>query len=50
VAVALGQVACTATLDGLSARAAVAFVREHYDPRAIETPWQRSYISRFASQ
>jgi hypothetical protein len=42
--------ACTATLDGLSARAAVAFVREHYDPRAIETPWQRSYISRFASQ
>lgn len=24
-------------------------VREPYDPRAIETPWQRRYVTRFAT-
>src|SRR2546428_6482709 len=33
--------ACIAVLDGVPAHEAVAFVRQHYDPRAIETPWQR---------
>jgi hypothetical protein len=40
--------ACIAVLDGMSAAGAVAFVREHYDPRAIETPWQRRYVGQFA--
>lgn len=30
--------ACLAVLDGLPAREAVAYVRKHYDPRAVETP------------
>lgn len=28
-------------LDGMRAGEAVALVRKHYDPRAVETPWQR---------
>jgi protein-tyrosine phosphatase len=39
--------ACIAVLDGVPAQDAVAFVREHYDPRAVETPWQRRYVARF---
>jgi hypothetical protein len=39
--------ACIAVLDGVSPRRAVAFVRECYDPRAVETPWQRRYVRRF---
>jgi protein-tyrosine phosphatase len=39
--------ACLAVLDGLSAGDAVAFVRTHYDRRAIETPWQKRYVSTF---
>ncbi len=39
--------ACLAVLDGLPASDAVAYVREHYDRRAIETPWQRRYVNRF---
>jgi hypothetical protein len=39
--------ACIAVLDGVPAREAVAFVREHYHPRAVETPWQRRFVSRF---
>jgi hypothetical protein len=38
---------CMAVLDGVPARDAVAYVREHYDPRAVETPWQRRYVARF---
>lgn len=38
--------ACLAVLDGVPAREAVAFVREHYDRRAVETPWQRRYVTR----
>ena len=40
--------ACIAVLDGVPPAQAVAFVRTHYDRRAIETPWQRRYVSRFA--
>lgn len=40
--------ACIAILDGVPPAEAVAFVREHYDPRAVETPWQRRYIERFS--
>lgn len=40
--------ACLAVLDGVAAAEAVAFVREHYDARAVETPRQRRYVMRFA--
>jgi protein-tyrosine phosphatase len=36
-----------AVLDGVPPSDAVAFVREHYDPRAVETPWQKRYVARF---
>lgn len=39
--------ACLAVIDGVPARDAVAFVRRHYHPRAVETPWQRRYVVRF---
>lgn len=39
--------ACLAVLDGVPADEAVAWVREHYDPRAVETPWQRRFVTRF---
>jgi protein-tyrosine phosphatase len=41
--------ACLAVVDGVPANRAVAFVREHYDPRAVETPWQGRYVARFTS-
>lgn len=39
--------ACVAVLDGVPAAEAVAYVRQHYNPRAVETPWQRRYARRF---
>lgn len=39
--------ACLAVIDGVPADQAVAFVRRHYHPKAVETPWQRRYVSRF---
>ncbi|MFE9907365.1 protein-tyrosine phosphatase family protein [Streptomyces clavifer] len=39
--------ACLAVLDGVPAGEAVAHVRRHYHPRAVETPWQRRYVERF---
>lgn len=39
--------ACLAVLDGVPAAEAVAFVRAHYAPRAVETPWQRRFVARF---
>lgn len=39
--------ACLAVLDGVRARDAVAYVRTHYRRRAVETPWQRRFVSRF---
>ncbi|MEU9335786.1 protein-tyrosine phosphatase family protein [Streptomyces sp. NPDC048290] len=40
--------ACLAVLDGVPAAEAVAYVRAHYAPRAVETPWQRRYVARFS--
>jgi len=39
--------ACLAVLDGVPNGVAVAYVREHYSPRAVETPWQRRFVGRF---
>ncbi|MFD6422689.1 protein-tyrosine phosphatase family protein [Streptomyces sp. NPDC060198] len=39
--------ACLAVLDGVLPHDAVDFVREHYHPSAVETPWQRRYVLRF---
>ena len=39
--------ACLAVLDGVPPSDAVAFVRRHYHPRAVETPWQRAWVRRF---
>jgi len=39
--------ACLAVLDGIPNRQAVAYVREHYSPRAVETPGQRRFVYRF---
>jgi protein-tyrosine phosphatase len=40
--------ACLIVLDGVPANQAVAYVRQHYDARAVETLWQRRYVSRFS--
>ncbi|MFE3264119.1 protein-tyrosine phosphatase family protein [Streptomyces sp. NPDC059215] len=40
--------ACLAVLDGVPAGQAVDFVRRNYDARAVETPWQKRYVLRFA--
>ena len=39
--------ACLAVLDGVPADQAVAYVRAHYRPRAVETPAQRRFVARF---
>lgn len=39
--------ACLALLDGVPPAGAVAYVRQRYDPRAVETPPQRRYVARF---
>lgn len=39
--------ACLAVLDGVPPREAVAFVRQRYESRAVETLWQRRYVARF---
>lgn len=39
--------ACLAVLDGVPNDEAVAFVRQHYHPHAVETPWQRRFVRRF---
>jgi protein-tyrosine phosphatase len=39
--------ACLAVIDGVPAEQAVDFVRQHYDRRAVETPWQKRYVTRF---
>lgn len=36
--------ACIAVIDGMKPAAAIALVREQYDRRAIETPWQERYV------
>jgi hypothetical protein len=42
--------ACVAVLDGVPAAEAVAFVRRHYDPKAVETLWQKWYVAGFAGE
>ena len=39
--------AVLAVLDGVPPAQAVAWVRDHYDRRAVETPWQRRYVRRW---
>ncbi|MDJ1138018.1 protein-tyrosine phosphatase family protein [Streptomyces iconiensis] len=39
--------ACLAVVDGVPRGEAVAYVREHYNRRAVETPWQRRFVGRF---
>lgn len=41
--------ACIAVLDGVPACEAVAFVRDRYDRRAVETPWQRRFVASFSA-
>jgi hypothetical protein len=36
--------AALAILDGVPVSESVAWVREHYNPRAVETPWQRWWL------
>ena len=36
--------AAFAVLDGLAPSGAVAWVRERFHPRAVETPWQRGWL------
>jgi rhodanese/phosphatase family protein len=38
---------CLAILDGVPPREAVRYVREHYSPHAVETPWQRRFVAQF---
>ncbi|MFC4147607.1 protein-tyrosine phosphatase family protein [Micromonospora mangrovi] len=38
--------AALAVLDGLPPERALAWVREHHHPRAVETPWQRRWLRR----
>ncbi|MFI8565584.1 protein-tyrosine phosphatase family protein [Rhodococcus sp. NPDC078407] len=39
--------ACLVALDGMPGDAAVEYVRRHYSPRAMETPWQRRFAKTF---
>jgi protein-tyrosine phosphatase len=39
--------ACLAVIDGKPAGEAVAYVRRHYHPKAVETPWQQRYVRWF---
>ena len=41
--------ACLAVIDGVPAPQAVSFVRDNYDEHAVETPWQKRYVTRFAT-
>lgn len=42
--------ACLAVLSGVPADQAVAWTRTHYHERAVETPWQRGWVKRFAGR
>lgn len=41
--------ACLAVIDGVPADEAVSYVRRHYHPHAVETPWQKRYVARFSA-
>ncbi len=40
--------ACMAILAGVAPRQAVEWVRDHYDPQAVETPEQEAWVIQFA--
>jgi protein-tyrosine phosphatase len=40
--------ALAAVLTGVSPADAVEWIRARYDPRAVETPWQRGFVRRAA--
>ncbi|WP_067812829.1 phosphatase domain-containing protein [Actinomadura kijaniata] len=40
-------IACLAILSGLDPADAVAWARRHHHPKAVETPWQRRWVTRF---
>jgi hypothetical protein len=40
-------IACLAVLTGLPPADAVAWTRANYHHRAVETPWQRRWVTRF---
>ena len=42
--------ACLAALDGLPGSEAVAHVRAGYHRRAVETPWQRRFVTRVSER
>lgn len=42
--------ACLAILDGVPSTEAVAFVRQHYHPHAVETPGQCRYVARWPGE
>lgn len=39
--------ACMAIVDGIDPADAVQFVRTTYDRHAVETPWQKAFVTRF---
>ncbi|MBO0841210.1 MAG: protein phosphatase [Sciscionella sp.] len=39
--------ACLAVIDGVPSADAVDYVRAHYSSRAVETPGQRRFVTRF---
>ncbi|WP_331770437.1 protein tyrosine phosphatase (plasmid) [Embleya sp. NBC_00888] len=40
-------IACLAILSGVDPAEAVDWTRRHHHPRAVETPWQRRWATRF---
>ncbi|MCO5968973.1 phosphatase domain-containing protein [Actinoallomurus soli] len=40
-------IACLAILSGVDPADAVTWTREHHHPKAVETPWQRRWVTRF---
>jgi hypothetical protein len=38
---------CIALLDGVPKGEAIAYVRAHYDRKAVEMPWQRRFVEAF---
>jgi protein-tyrosine phosphatase len=43
-------IACLAVLSGLSPADAVVWARANHHRRAVETPWQRRWVSRFPTR
>jgi protein-tyrosine phosphatase len=42
-------ISCLVVLTGKTPEEAVAWTRANYHPRAVETPWQRKWVGRFAN-